>query len=204
MSFSESYNGYNEEKNKDLKYFDKWRFLELDDDEVENLCIDAIINRLLEEKKKWKNFYCYVCGKKIYSCDINSLDDAYIIIYWKTKTEKENCERKNREELEKVQKKHLEDMKNISKWVNEWKKYIEFSKREEWEEHVNSKVRDPFYWNDIEIELKILKMLDEDKDINEVKREFNKYSLFWVNRSIVKTYIVYFSKKSEEFKEKVN
>ena len=184
---------------KSNKEYMKKISIELKDKDIDNVCIDKIIKTLIEKNKKWENFYCCICGKKLYSCDIKTIDDAYLILYWKTKTEKERKDREEREEREKLQKRELELINNIPKWIKEWKKYIDRDKRSEWEEYVNFSARNFYYWSNIEIIVKILKMLDENKNINEIQHEFNKQECVWITRSIIKTYITYFSKKWKEF-----
>ena len=194
----------NKEKNKKTSIEQiRKTSIELKDDDLENISIDGIIKILIEKNKKWENVYCHICGKKLYSCDIKTVDDAYLILFWKTKTEKEKKEREEMEEMEKIQRKNLELIGNIPKWIKEWKKYIERNKRNERESHVNYCARNLYCWNNMDVELKILKMLYENESMNKIQDEFNKHWYVWITRSIIKTYITYFSKRWFEFNQTV-
>lgn len=201
-SYSEIY--YEKESDKELNIDEiRKKSTELRDKDIDNMSIDWIIKILIDRNKKWKNVYCHICGKKLYSCDVKTLDDAYMILFWKTKLEKEKSEREEREEMEKIQRKNLELIGNIPKWIKEWKKYIERNKRNERESHVNYCARNLYCWNNMDVELKILKMLYENESMNKIQDEFNKHWYVWITRSIIKTYITYFSKRWFEFNQTV-
>ena len=166
---------------------------------------DDGVNLLLENWKKWINCYIDFNWTKLYSVDTKSIDDAYLQHFWKTKLEFEKEREKRRQEEEaRKQKRHLEVLEKAPTWIEEWKKYIDESKWEDWEKNVNRSINDLYEWMDAEATLVLLKMIDEWKSWREIQKTFDDQWHSWMSYHFVRNCVVYFSKKWEEANRKLD
>lgn len=166
--------------------------------------MSEVISTLVELNKKWRNCYIDFWGwdKRLYSVDINTEDDAYLQLYWKTKIEQEKewARHEQKRELERKQ----EEMKAIEKipwWIEEGKKYIDESKWEDWEKYVNGSARAVYFWTDIDYTLELLKLIDAWESWEKVQKAFDDQDHSVYSYSVVFNRVVYFSKKWEKASE---
>lgn len=93
---------------------------------------DKAVELLLEYKKEGINCFIDFNWTKIFSADINTVDDAYLQYHWMRKAELEEKRRENTKELEALVKEESEE--EIEKW---YIKKIEDSR--EWKESIITK-----------------------------------------------------------------
>lgn len=168
--------------------------------------ISEAISELVELNKKWINCYIEFWGweKRLYSVDINTEDDGYLQLYWKTKFEKEMEREKQRQEGEARRKREeLEAIEKIPWWVEEGKKYIDESKWWDWEKYVNNSARDMYHWMDIDATLELLKMIDNWESWESVQKAFDDQWHSGFSYSVVRNRVVYFSKRWPEADKKL-
>ena len=163
------------------------------------MTLDHAVELLLSKKWKWENCFIDFNWTKIYSVDTNSVDEAYLQYFWKTKAQVEMEREKERQEREiERKKKELEALEKIPWWVEEGKKYIDESKWEDWKKYVNSSARDMYCWMDIDATLELLKMIDNWESWDDVQKTFEDQEHSGYSYGIVRNRVVYFSKRWQE------
>lgn len=169
---------------------------------------DETIQSFLHYVNDGENCYCKLNWKKVYSIDLINmskkqgcdLEEAfYLVFYWKTKIEQEKERAKYEQErkLERKQK-EMEAIEKIPWWIEEGKKYVDESKREDWENYVKSSARDMYHWMDIDDTLELLKLIDAWESWDKVQKAFDAQDHSNFSYSVVFNRVVYFSKKWEE------
>lgn len=167
------------------------------------------LNELIQEfvgyVESGMNFYCELNWKKIYSIEVIKvsqerwcdLENAFYLLFcWKTKIEREKIaeEKRRQRELEKKRKK-LEAIEKIPWWIEKGKEYIDESKWSDWKGFVEKGARWMYYWEEVELVLKILKMIDSWDSRKKIQKVLDKKWGEGYYYSIVRNRVIKYSKK---------
>lgn len=168
------------------------------------ITFDKAVHLLLLKKEEGESCFINFNWKKIYSIDTNSLDDAYLQYYWKTKVQVEMEREKAHQEYEAREKrKELEAIDKIPWWIEEGKKYIDDPKWWDWEKYVNSSDRKWYHGMDVDSTLELLKMIDNWESWEDIQKAFDDQGHSGSSYSVVRNCVVYFSKKWQEANKKL-
>ena len=101
-------------------------------------------------------------------------------------------------------KEHIDSSKEKTLWIEEGKKYIDESKWWDWEKYVDSSDRSLYHWADIDATLELLKMIDNWESWEDVQMAFDDQDHSGSSYRIVRSRVVYFSKKWKEADNKLD
>ena len=166
------------------------------------------IQLFIEHIKVCENCYYDFMWTKIYSLDLINiskeqwcdLENAfYLQLYWRTKIEHEKyLQEQDQIEKHEKTKKRLDAIEKVPWWIEKGKEYIDDTKLSDWEDYVNSSVKDMFYWSDVDDTLKILGLIEEWKSWQEIQEIFDKDCDDIFYYGAVRKQVIYFSKKWAE------
>ena len=157
---------------------------------------------LLKRKKEWGSWFIDFNWRKLYSIDIENMNDAYLVFYWKTKPQLDMEREKARQEQEADKKrKQLEAIEKIPWLIEESKMYIDESKWWEWENFVNGSARSVYILEDVYDIITILRLIEQWKSWKEIQKKFDEKGLVGFYPSVIRNRIIYYSKKWEDAKK---
>ena len=157
---------------------------------------------LLKRKKEWGSWFIDFNWRKLYSIDIENMNDAYLVFYWKTKPQLDMEREKARQEQEADKKrKQLEAIEKIPWLIEESKMYIDESKWWEWENFVNGSARSVYILEDVYDIITILRLIEQWKSWKEIQKKFDEKGLVGFYPSVIRNCIIYYSKKWEDAKK---
>lgn len=167
---------------------------------------DRTIQSFLSFVENGENCYCILNWRRVYSIDLINmskqqrcdLENAfYLVFFWKTKIEKKAESEKYKQEV-KAKERKFKALEKILWWVEEGKHYIDESKWREWEEFVEYAARGDYYWEEVELVLKLLKMIDNWDSRQNIQEIFDNEWDDAFMYIVIRNKVVYFSKKWEE------
>ena len=166
--------------------------------------LKGVAEKLLDFKSKGKSVFVNFNGHKLYSDEINSINDAFVEVMGMTQAEFET----QREEMRKqYRKERLEAEKKaemkIPEWIEKGKKFIYPERLDDWKYYVEHSARGFHNGTDIDNTLEIITMLSEDKSFEDIQKSLDKQGHSGSSFNMVTKNVLHFSKQGPDFYEQV-
>lgn len=130
-----------------------------------------------------------------------SIDDAYLLILGKTKTEQEKAEKEFMDRMKREEEEHKQNIPNLSKeYIEQAKGIIREEKIEHWNEIVPIRLGDLYRGMELRCTLKLVEMLDINNcTLEEAEKEFNSQGHSGMSAGLMFSMMREFCIRGEEF-----
>lgn len=165
---------------------------------------DNAAKRLVEAHNNKENIYIEFNGKKLYSCEIDSIDKAYQQYCGRTKAEFEQEQEKAMAEAKaRREKREAEAKDRIPEWNEKGKGLILPGTEKEWARCVEIRAGDLYHGMELDNALDIMKALKEG-DMDKAVKLFDDANHSGASAGITRSIILTFSEKGADFYEKTH
>jgi hypothetical protein len=162
----------------------------------------------LQKLAKYYGIACYgdFNGKTIYSNE--SLDEAYIKIIGKSKTEHDKVLKKHQQKYEREKQKHEKAIPKLTKtWIKKGKAILASEYHKKWEECVPIRLGDLYRGMELGHTLEIIKIFNDYSDAKiryaEAKKKFDEHGHSGMSGDLVLYMLKAFHPYGEKFRERV-
>lgn len=131
--------------------------------------LEDAVNKLIEHKLNNELVFIEFNGKKLYS-DIDDMDSAFVKVTGKTKAEFDEMERIRHEEYLESERKHKEEIPELTlKWIENGKKVLDTKYLSKWNKCVPIRLGDLYKGMELEMCLDIVKELNNGCTLEKAK-----------------------------------
>lgn len=163
--------------------------------------LEDAINKLIEHKLNGELVFIEFNGQKLYS-DIDDMDSAFVKVTGKTKVEFDEMERIRHEEYLESERKHKEEIPELTlKWIENGKKVLNPKYLAKWNKCVPIRLGDLYKGMELEMCLDIVEELNSGCTLEKAKRILERQGHSGMSHSLVCSMISSFCDRGKEFVE---
>ena len=161
--------------------------------------LQEIVNKLLYYKNKGILVYTDFNEKRLYS-DTVTMDNAYLEVTGKTKAEFDKAQQEWHDNYNKAKKEHENNIPQLTeKWKIRGREILTEDKWEYWDEIIPIRLNDLYEGMELGSCLDIVKILNNDKSLEEAKQEIEKQNHSGMSWGLVCLMVKEFCERGEEF-----
>lgn len=161
--------------------------------------IDDVVAELLEYKKNDKLACTDFNGHKLYS-DTVTIDNAYLEIVGKTKSEYDKAQKEWREKIIREQEEHKAKIPELTeKWIKEGHKILDEKYWSFWDECVPIRLEDLYHGMELKACLDIVEPLNNGCSLEKAKEIIESQDHSGMSYGLVRAMVVEFCDRGEEF-----
>lgn len=166
--------------------------------------IEDAVRELLNYKEKGILAYGEFNCTMLYS-DTVTLDNAYKEITGKTKAECDKAQQEWKENYDREQKEHKEQIPHLSKmWMEKGREILTSDKWDYWDQIVPVRLGDLYRGMELGCCLNIVEILNNNGTLDEAKKEIDSQNHSGMSYGLVRSMVETFSNRGKEFARYVN